>query len=77
MSNLTATYKNGALLLDQPLELKDGSRVELVVVEKDPERKNRVKKILSEIASLKSESSTETFSGRDHDEILYGRRRAR
>lgn len=72
---LSATYENGTLVLDEPLEVSEGSKVELLIVKKESKRKRTPGEILAEIAALPLEGKTDPFSGRDHDDVLYGSRR--
>lgn len=76
MTNITATYKNGTFVLDEPLKIKDGAKVELLVMEDKKKKGKRAGKILARIAALPIEGKTDPFSGRDHDEVLYGRKRS-
>lgn len=89
-----AIYDHGTLKLLEPLDLADGTEVEVVVMEPNgrsvspttdeelaipPAIKTVLDdpnstpfEILEAIAALPLEGSHEPFSGRDHDEILYG-----
>lgn len=71
---IKAVYENGTLVLDEPLSISNGSTVDIVVVSKDQiyVSNRSVAKSLAEIADLPLEGS-EKFSGRDHDQILYGK----
>ncbi len=75
MTNITATYKNGTFVLDEPLKIKNGAKVELLVMENKKKKGKRAGRILAEIAALPLEGKTDPFSGHDHDEVLYGRER--
>lgn len=75
MTNITATYRKGTLVLDEPLEISDGSKVELLVVQNRRNKKKKPSTILAEIAALPLEGKTDPFSGRDHDDVLYGGKR--
>ncbi|MBX3290148.1 MAG: hypothetical protein KF855_12465 [Acidobacteria bacterium] len=77
MSNVKATYRNGTFVLEEPLEITDGATVELLVVQNGKKKKRKVADILAEIAALPLEGKTDQFSGRDHDDVLYGKRRNR
>lgn len=74
---LTAIYENGTLVLEEPLEISNGSKVELVIVENDKNKARRVAEILAEIAALPLEGKTDPFSVGDHDKILYGEGQAK
>jgi predicted DNA-binding antitoxin AbrB/MazE fold protein len=69
-----ATYKNGTLVLDEPLSIAEGKEVKILIIgnqtSESPGRK--VAERLAEIAALPLEGKGEKFSGRDHDRILYG-----
>jgi len=69
-----AIYENGVLRPSQPLPLSEGSHVTVIVVaEEDASGANLTPaQILAEIAAMPLEGSGDPFSGRDHDEVLYG-----
>lgn len=69
---LSAIYKNGTLILEKPLTVSEGSKVEVIIVVKEKEWKKSPAELLAEIAALPSEGNGEKFSNRDHDRILYG-----
>lgn len=69
---LSAIYENGTLILEKPLTVSEGSKVEVIVVIKEKKREKSPAELLAEIAALPSESKGEKFSNRDHDRILYG-----
>ncbi len=75
---ISAVYENGTLILDEPLAVSNGVKVEIIVV---PPKKQVQEKtpaeILAELAALPIEGKTDKFSGRDHDKILYGENGAR
>jgi len=64
---LEAVYEGGMLRLMQPIDLPEGTRVEITLVE----NKKTPADILAAIASLPLEGNKEEFSGRDHDKIIY------
>ncbi len=68
---ISATYENGVLVLEKPLSILEGSKVEIVIV-KGEKKKRTPAEILAELAALPLEGKTDKFSGRDHDKILYG-----
>ncbi len=70
---IKAVYENGTLVLDKPLAISNGSKVEIVVVAdtRDGEMPGFVAKRLAEIAAMPVQGDEEKFSGRDHDRILY------
>jgi predicted DNA-binding antitoxin AbrB/MazE fold protein len=84
-STLEAVYEQGVLRLDRPIDLAEGSRVEIIVLPAEPgelvDKKQfdprRAAKLVAEIAALPLESSPDGFSGEDHDEVLYGGKKPR
>jgi predicted DNA-binding antitoxin AbrB/MazE fold protein len=69
---LQAIYEQGVLRLMQPINLLEGTPVEVVVTSQDFNQEGKIPAdILAEIAALPLEGTEETFSGRDHDKILY------
>ena len=74
---IKAVYENGTLVLEEPLKITNGSKVEVLIVENGQSNKQSAAEILAEIAALPIEGKTDPFSGRDHDTILYGEGRAR
>ncbi len=66
---ISAVYENGVLVLDEPLSISEGSKVEITVTLL---KKKSPAELLAEIAALPLEGKTDKFSGRDHDKILYG-----
>lgn len=84
MSSLTveAIYEDGMLRLSRPIDIANGSRVEVVVTSnpaggppsaaQPTHHKRTPAELIAEIAAMPMESSPDGFSGRDHDKILYG-----
>lgn len=69
-----AIYEQGVLRLKEPVALEEGAHVEVIVITREPAPGNaRAAKILSDMAALPLEGDGEQFSGRDHDQILYGK----
>lgn len=82
---IEAVYEHGVLRLDRPIDLAEGSRVEVIVLPREaadakrdthPEAKS-LSEFLDEVAALPLESSPDGFSGEDHDEVLYGWKKPR
>ncbi len=70
---ISAVYENGTLILDEPLAVSNGVKVEIIVLSaKEKESEKTPAELLAEIAALPMEGKTDKFSGRDHDKILYG-----
>lgn len=65
-----AIYEMGTLRLLQPLVLAEGSRVQ-VSIEPSLLSNETPLKILSAIAELPLEGKADSFSGKDHDRVLY------
>ena len=77
-TTVEAIYEQGVLRLIQPLSLAEGTRVEIVVITREPAAAGRTPTdILAAIAALPMEAGGQEFSGRDHDKILYGDKGAR
>ena len=77
-ATVEAIYEQGMLRLIQPLSLAEGTRVEIIVITREPSAEGRTPAdILAAIAALPMEAGGEGFSGRDHDKILYGDKGAR
>jgi len=70
---IEAVYEHGIIRPLQPLELPEGSRLDVIVVthESQSQPNGNTAEMLAEIAALPLESSGEAFSGREHDSILY------
>jgi predicted DNA-binding antitoxin AbrB/MazE fold protein len=77
-TSVEAIYENGVFRPVQRVDLAEGTRVEVIVIAREsPPRKRTPAEIAAEIAAMDVESDSEGFSGRDHDQILYGERGAR
>jgi predicted DNA-binding antitoxin AbrB/MazE fold protein len=67
-----AIYEKGILKLSQPINIEDGSKVQVIII---PENSHSEIKqpfaILQEISQLPLEGKTDNFSSRDHDKLLY------
>ena len=74
-TTVEAIYEQGMLRLIQPLSLAEGTRVDVIVIAREPMAEGRTPAdILATLAALPMEAGGEEFSGRDHDKILYGDR---
>src|SRR5271157_1384917 len=82
-TTIEAVYEQGVLRLSRPIDLADGTRVDVIVIASHPERrpvkpdepgprKKTPAEIMSDIAARPMESSPDGFSGEDHDQVLYG-----
>lgn len=70
-----AVYENGVLRPLEPLNLEEGVRVEVAVVEsRSPVAAGSPAEILSRIAALPVEGAGDPETARHHDRFLYGER---
>ena len=69
---IAAVYEHGMIRPLEPLELPEGARLEVIVITHEQlETNSEAPEILAEIAALPLEGSTDAFTGREHDSILY------
>ena len=69
---IEAVYEHGIIRPLQPLELAEGTRLDLIVVtHEQPKANGNAAKILAEIAALPLEGANDVFAGSEHDSILY------
>jgi len=69
---IEAVYEQGLIRPLQPLDLPEGSRLDVIVITHDqPQMTSKAAEMIAEIAALPLEGSTDAFSGREHDSILY------
>ena len=66
-----AIYELGTLRLLQPLTLDECSKVQVSIVPSKLLSDQTPLEILQAIAELPLEGKTDSFSGRNHDQILY------
>jgi len=73
---IEAVYENGVLRPVHPIELPEGEHLDLILITRDARQPNSgaVAKSLAEIAALPLEGSSDAFSGREHDRVLYPQR---
>lgn len=72
---IEAVYEHGMIRPLQPLELPEGARLDVIVITHDqPKTNGNTAEILAEIAALPIEGPSDSFSGREHDSILYPRK---
>ena len=67
---LQAVYEKGSLRLTEPIELDEGTYVEVVIIRRNLAPKSP-KDILAKIAALPLIGNTQPFSGQEHDKVLY------
>jgi predicted DNA-binding antitoxin AbrB/MazE fold protein len=71
---IEAVYEHGIIRPLQPLELPEGSRLDVIVISHEQTKAHgNVAETLAEIAALPLEGKTDSFSSRDHDWMLYPR----
>jgi predicted DNA-binding antitoxin AbrB/MazE fold protein len=69
---IQAIYEHGIIRPVKPLELPEGSRLDvIVIIHEKPRTNGNAASILAEIATLPLEGASDAFSGREHDSILY------
>jgi predicted DNA-binding antitoxin AbrB/MazE fold protein len=69
---IEAVYENGVLRPVHPINIPEGEHLKLIVITHQEAPKNgNVAASLAEIAALPIEGDSDTFSGRDHDTLLY------
>jgi predicted DNA-binding antitoxin AbrB/MazE fold protein len=74
-TRFSAVFENGLLRPTEPVSFAEGVLVELIVIMTNEVAIPPIPaQILAEIAALPIELDGESFSGRDHDRVLYGER---
>jgi predicted DNA-binding antitoxin AbrB/MazE fold protein len=69
-----AIYEKGTLKLSEPITLAEGSKVQIIIIPLGSYAQQKSPlEILQDIAELPLEGKTDTFSGRDHDQVLYSK----
>jgi predicted DNA-binding antitoxin AbrB/MazE fold protein len=72
-TTVRAIYEQGVLRLTEPISLREGESVDVIVISNEPAPDSRkAAEILAAIAAMPMEPGGKEFSGRDHDNILYG-----
>jgi predicted DNA-binding antitoxin AbrB/MazE fold protein len=74
-SPIEAVYEQGVLRPTRPIDLAEGTRVEIIVIPQPSSKgpgKPTPAEVAARIAAMPMQSSPEGFSGEDHDAILYG-----
>jgi predicted DNA-binding antitoxin AbrB/MazE fold protein len=74
---IKAVYENGVFKPSEPVELTEGTVVELTLLDSNgqPVPAAEVAEAFERIAAMPLESGATTPSNRDHDKALYGGRR--
>lgn len=69
---IEAVYENGVFRPTHPINLPEGEHLHLIVVTREQALPNgNAPALLAEIAALPIEGENNSFSGRDHDTVLY------
>ena len=69
---IEAIYEHGIIRPIEPLELPEGTRLDVIVITRDkPLPNGNAADILADIAALPLEGASDSFAGREHDSILY------
>ena len=69
---IEAIYERGVIRPVKPLNLPDGSRLDVIVISHEKPRANgNAASVLAEIAALPLEGASDAFSGREYDSVLY------
>jgi predicted DNA-binding antitoxin AbrB/MazE fold protein len=75
MKQIEAVYDKGMIRPLQPLDLPEGSRLNVIVISnEEPQTASKIVEILAEIAALPLEGLTDGVLGREHDSILYSKK---
>jgi hypothetical protein len=82
---LQGRFHNGVVVLEGGAALPEGTPVTVLVEQRQPpaptqqgermteEEHRRITEIMDRIAALPLENPDDTFSGKDHDKVLYGK----
>lgn len=74
---IEAIYEQGIIRPVTPLELPEGSRLDVIVITREaPKANGNASRVLAEIAALPLEGTSDSFSGRDHDSVIYPKKPA-
>jgi predicted DNA-binding antitoxin AbrB/MazE fold protein len=74
MTKIEAVYEQGLIRPLQPLDLLEGSRIDVIVITHEEARAtSEAVEMIADIAALPLEGPTDAFSGREHDSILYSK----
>lgn len=69
---IEAVYQAGVLRPLQPLNLLEGSKIQIILVEETAKIiPSKAATMLQLIADLPEEGDAKPFSGEDHDSVLY------
>ena len=69
---IEAVYERGVIRPVEPLELPEGTRLDVTVnIHEMHHTNDNAAQLLADIAALPLEGPSDSFSGREHDSILY------
>lgn len=68
---IAAIYENGVFRPLERVDLDNGEKVEVILLDRADASPQKSREILSAIAALPMEGNSNGFSGKDHDDILY------
>ena len=68
---IQAIIENGMIRPLGSLQLPDGEQVEVILLRRQDTDPSAVRSVIEKIAEMPSEGSDDSFSGADHDAILY------
>lgn len=71
-TNVKAIYEHGVFKPSEPVPLKEGTPVEVILPIQQTASNESPAQILSRIASHSKPTTEDGFSGEDHDDVLYG-----
>jgi hypothetical protein len=77
---IQGTIRGGLVVLDETIQVPDGTKVSIFFPtlhqqgQSVEEEVARQKAALAELLALPNENPGDTFSGADHDQVLYGDR---
>lgn len=68
---IQAVYSGGVIRPLEPVSLTEGEKLNVLLLPQQKRNKVNPAEILSSIAELPIESKNDSFSGADHDQVLY------
>jgi len=69
---IAVVYEHGLIRPLQPFEMQEGEQFYIIVVaHEEPRANGNAAEMLAEIAALPLEGPNDSFTGREHDSILY------
>lgn len=68
---IQAVYERGVIRPLEPVALTEGEELDVVLLPRQQHKQKNPAQVLAEIASLPVEGKQDSFSGADHDRVLY------